>query len=102
MAGAFEVSSLSTPAQAFLRASGSVIFAAASIEALTCGSSRTAQFELLIGTIALPLNGTYRYAKASVKSGIQPAVGQTWMWAFTLPQNLEYIVCCGTGFSWVL
>src|SRR6476661_9330237 len=60
MAGTFEVISLSTAAHAFLRSSGAVIAAALSMASLTSLSLKTAQFELLIGMIAFPLNGTYR------------------------------------------
>src|SRR5579859_6062075 len=69
---------------------------------LTRGSFRTDQFELLIGTMASPLNGTNSAAYGSGKSSIQPAVGHTWTCAFTYPQNFEYMVCCGTALIVVL
>src|SRR5690348_4800623 len=50
---------VSTWPHALSRAVGLVIFEAASIAALIFGSFSTAQLELLTGTIALPLNGTY-------------------------------------------
>ena len=60
-----------------------MIAAALSIALLTFGSLRTAQLLLLIGTIALPLNGTNSAAYGSGKSSIQPAVGHTLTCAFT-------------------
>src|SRR5438094_2802654 len=58
MAAAVPVIILSTFAQAWWRAVGSLTADAASIAAFIFGSLRTDQFELFTGTIAFPLNGT--------------------------------------------
>src|SRR5262249_54454389 len=60
IAGASITSILSMFAYAWRRAAGSVICVALSIASLICGLSSWAQLELLIGTIALSLNGMYR------------------------------------------
>src|ERR1700761_2489977 len=66
------------------------------------GSLSIAELVLLIGTMALPLNGTNSTAYGSGKSSIQPPVGHTLTCAFTYPQNFPYIVCWGTALIVVL
>src|SRR6266567_3770231 len=90
-ATALLTSCLSMAPQAWAAAVGSVISCALSIAELIAGSLSCDQLALLVGTIALPLNGTYSTVSGLSKSRIQPADGHTSISCLGTPQYLEYI-----------